>query len=210
MSSINNAKNVGNIFLTDGLLLHFSIDQQLVFIKKKIDRNKKNWRIPGTPNVFQSKEFLEKKKEEAQKEYDRLKSILVDDRPFSKKDDVIEVKKKISYGQMINNPDKNYKKHKDDYKKYQDSKSVAPAEIHVGILRDQVTMANINQYFAGTILQFKGTSEEFIKNNLVAYIGKRITKVKGMLDREDVLIKEWLMFQDVPQNQTIFKLAGVS
>lgn len=190
-----------NVFLNNGMLLHFSIDQQLVFVKKKLDRNKNNWREPTTPKVFYSEKEMKKKEEERKKEIEKLKETFVDNRPFSLKDDVTIVGKKMSYEKMINKS-----KHKDDYKKQIDNRSVVPAEIHVGLLRDQITMNNINQYYSGTIIQFKGTSQEFIKSHLVAFISRRITKSKGMLDPEDVLIKEWLIFQDVPQNQTIFKL----
>lgn len=81
-----------------------------------------------------------------------------------------------------------------------------PMEVHMAVLRKNITEENISQFYDREVMRFTGSSPDFIQKYFTNPIYKRHTKTKGVMNRKDVLVSTWIRFTGTRENMAVFGL----
>lgn len=108
---------------------------------------------------------------------------------FAKKQTTNNIKEKVAYLQKLGKPTKFY-----------------PIEVHIALLRKNLTIENIGKYYKEDIMRLKTDSKSFMEKYLHNPIDKRHTKTKGTMDAKDVLVSTYITYVGTKNNTSLFNL----
>lgn len=83
---------------------------------------------------------------------------------------------------------------------------IFPLEVHVAILRKNVTIENIGKYYKEDIMRLKGNSKDFMQKYFMQPINMRRTKTKGVMKTKDILVDTYITYTGTRGNMTVFSL----
>lgn len=108
---------------------------------------------------------------------------------FAKKQTTDHVKEKIAYLQKLGKRTQFY-----------------PIEVHIALLRKNLTIENIGKYYKEDIMRLNTNSKAFIEKYLHDPINIRHTKTKGVMDAKDVLVSTYITYTGTKNNTSLFSL----
>lgn len=108
---------------------------------------------------------------------------------FAKKQTTDKVREKIAYLQKMGKLTTFY-----------------PMEVHIAILRKNLTIENIGKYYKEDIMRLNTNSKDFIAKYLHDPINIRHTKTKGRMDAKDVLVSTYITYVGTKNNTSLFNL----
>lgn len=166
-------------YLGNGILVYFLYDHRFLFIQKKYSPEKHNW-------FFRLNRKKQQEKEKEQQEFTENNYYV------------------HSHKQVIKIDNDRVKRKDNNTNKY--DSLIPDTDIWVGLLRLPITEGNLRLYYSGKYTTLKYTYGGFMTKYFVALKSSFVTKTKNITNKQDVLVQQWFIYPDIPQNQSVFIL----